>query len=72
MEKKILTVGPMPTNDKRKQPAPSIWLSGTWLREYGFEVGDSLEVIRGRNMLILVKANGDKADTGKGGLRLAY
>ena len=55
MDNMRFTVGAMPTNDKRKISNPSVWLGGKWLSEYGFAVGDKLELIQGKNMLVLVK-----------------
>ena len=52
----MFTVGPVPENGERKLPATGLWLSGAWLKDYGFNTGDKLELIRGKNMLILVKA----------------
>ena len=36
---------------------PFVRFGGAWLKEYGFSVGDRLELIQGKNMLILVKAD---------------
>jgi len=55
MDNKRFIVSSMPTNDKGKVTNPSLWLGGKWLKDYGFSVGDKLEVIHGKNMLVLVK-----------------
>ena len=34
---------------------PSLKMTGKWLSEKGFNVGDKLEVIEGKNMIILAK-----------------
>ena len=57
MDNMSFTVGGMPTNDKRAMPNPSVWLGGAWLKEYGFNVGDRLKLVKGKNMLVLVKAS---------------
>ena len=36
---------------------PSVRFGGAWLKDYGFNVGDRLKLLEGKNMLILVKAN---------------
>jgi hypothetical protein len=59
MAKKMFTVGAT-LGDTYKDPAkPFVKFGGAWLKDYGFNVGDRLELIQGRNMLILVKSNGD-------------
>ena len=55
MDNRSFTVSSMPTNDKGRKPNPSLWLGGAWLSDYGFDVGDRLELIQGKNMLVLVK-----------------
>ena len=35
---------------------PFVKFGGRWLKDYGISVGDRLELIEGKNMLILVKA----------------
>ena len=76
MENMRFTVGCMPTNDHRKKSNPSVWLGGKWLAEYGFNVGDRLELVKGKNMLILVKvpenAQADAPPVRTGSVRLAY
>ena len=34
---------------------PWIKITGKWLKEYGFDVGDKLQVLECKNMLILTK-----------------
>ena len=34
---------------------PNIRISGKWLMEQGFNIGDKLEYIEGKNMIILLK-----------------
>jgi hypothetical protein len=55
MVKKIFTVG-----DKhaafQNGLQPYLRFGGAWLKDYGIEVGDRLELIEGKNMLILIKA----------------
>ena len=66
-------MGGMPTSDRKKAPNPSIWLGGGWLREYGFDIGDRVELIQGANMLVLVKVReGGAADRSPGTVRMAY
>jgi hypothetical protein len=40
----------------RKESNPCVKFGGKWLKDYGFNVGDTLELIQGKNMLILIKA----------------
>ena len=73
MDNRRFTVSTMPSTDRKKPPAPSLWLGGSWLSDYGFDVGDKLELIQGKNMLILVKASETADASGLlGGVRLAY
>jgi len=37
---------------------PFVKFGGKWLKDYGISVGDRLELIEGKNMLILVKSSG--------------
>ena len=68
----MFTVGAMPSNDHKKLPSPSVWIGGTWLKDYGFEVGDKLELVRGKNMLVLVKVtDGVQAGAITSAVRLA-
>jgi len=62
MDNMMFTVGAMPTNDKSKMSNPSVWFGGKWLLEFGFNVGDKLELIQGKNMLVLVKSPTAAAD----------
>ena len=55
MANKRFTVGSMPVSNRGKASNPSLWLGGGWLKEYGFNIGDKLELIQGKNMLVLVK-----------------
>ena len=52
---------------------PSLQLWGKWLSEFGIATGDTLEVIDGKNMLVLVKVPKVTIveDRGSGQLRLA-
>jgi len=34
---------------------PSIKITGKWLKEIGFDIGNKLEIIKSKNMLILAK-----------------
>jgi hypothetical protein len=55
MTKKKFTVGYMPSSKFREDRGPCIKFGGNWLREFGIDVGDKLELIQGRNMLVLMK-----------------
>lgn len=35
--------------------APCIKITGKWLKEKGFDIGNHLELIEGKNMLILIR-----------------
>lgn len=48
---KTYTVGYM----MGKEDTPFIRLSGNWLKDQGFNVGDKLKYISSKNMIILVK-----------------
>lgn len=48
---KTYTVGYM----MGKDDVPFIRLSGSWLKDQGFNVGDKLKYISSKNMIILVK-----------------
>jgi len=52
MAKKMFTIGFRVLNGRG---VPYIKFGGGWLREYGFEAGDKLELIKSRNMLVFVK-----------------
>jgi hypothetical protein len=58
MAKKKFTVGGQLT-DEFKVFNPFIKFGGKWLKEYGFNVGDKLELIQGKNMLIFIKVPND-------------
>ena len=51
MYNKTYTVGYM----MGKEDTPFIRLSGNWLKEQGFNVGDKLKYISSKNMIILVR-----------------
>jgi hypothetical protein len=57
MVKKSFTVSDMHAAFKDGSK-PFVRFGGGWLKAYGFKVGDKLELIPGRNMLILVKTGG--------------
>ena len=59
MANKNFTVGYAPTNDYRKMSEPFVKFGGRWLKDFGFDVGDKLELIQGKNMLVLVKIPSD-------------
>ena len=40
---------------------PMIRLMGKWLADNGFNIGDKLEFVQGKNMIILTKIPNDKA-----------
>jgi hypothetical protein len=74
MGKRSFTVGYMPPNGYRGLSTPCVRFGGEWLKEFGFEVGDKIELIRGKNMLVLVKAGdgfGAGADMPASAVRLA-
>ena len=76
MDNKRFTVGYMPPNGYRGLSDPCVRFGGKWLKDFGFSVGDKLELIQGKNMLILVKVS-DEAEPSApparaGGVRLAY
>ena len=55
MSKKCFTVGYQMDNTYGKPSNPYIRFGGNWLRGYGIDVGDRLELVRGKNMLVLMK-----------------
>ena len=59
MAKKRFTVGYQMTHGYSRGSNPWIRFGGQWLKDYGFEVGDTLELIQGKNMLVLVKVKGE-------------
>lgn len=48
-----------------KEDTPFIRLSGNWLKDQGFNVGDKLKYISSKNMIILVKMPNDKTPEDK-------
>ena len=48
MQKRMYTVQQM-------ADAPCISLRGNWLRDYGLDYGSKLNLIEGKNMIILIK-----------------
>jgi len=56
MAKKRFTVGFRASDGPDRERVPYITLGGHWLREYGFDAGDKLELIKSKNMLVFVKA----------------
>lgn len=58
---KTYTVGYM----MGKEDTPFIRLSGNWLKNQGFNVGDKLKYISSKNMIILVKMPNDKTPEDK-------
>ena len=56
MAKKCFTVGYQMLNNYERGSNPCIRLGGAWIRdELGINIGDKLELIKGRNMIILMK-----------------
>jgi len=55
MDNRRFIVSSMPSSNRSKKPNPSLWLGGVWLKDYGFDVGDRIELVKGKNMLVLVK-----------------
>jgi len=55
MAKKVFTVGYQLDNAYGKTSSPLIRLTGAWLKDFGVDVGDRLELIQGKNMLVLIK-----------------
>ena len=53
MQKKSFTVGYLPQS--KSENTPYIRISGNWLKEFGIDVGDKLELVKGKNMLVLTK-----------------
>ena len=58
MQRKRFTVGYQITKT-HKVFNPYIKFGGQWLKDFGFDVGDKLELIQGKNMLIFVKVPSD-------------
>jgi len=59
MAKKVFTVGYQLDNAYGKTSNPLIRLGGAWLKDFGIGVGDKLELIQGKNMLVLMKVQKD-------------
>ena len=55
MGNKRFTVGYSSSNEYKGMADPYLKFGGKWLKDYGFKVGDTLELIQGKNMLVLVK-----------------
>ena len=56
MSKKCFTVGYQMLNNYDRGSNPYIRLGGAWLRdELGINIGDKLQLVKGRNMVILMK-----------------
>jgi len=60
MTKKRFTVGYQLDSAYGKERGPYVKLGGAWLKDFGIDVGDRLELIQGKNMLVLMKVS--KAD----------
>ena len=56
MQKKCFTVGYLPQSNTDN--TPYVRLSGQWLKEFGIDVGDKLELVKGKNMICLMKIPG--------------
>ncbi len=41
---------------------PAIKITGKWLKEKGFDIGDKFEVVFENNMLVLIKITKEEAD----------
>ena len=76
MGNKRFTVSYMPPNGYRGFSDPCVRFGGKWLKDFGFNVGDKVELIQGKNMLVLVKVPDDAGPSAlparTGGVRLAY
>ena len=55
MAKKCFKVGYQMDDTYGKASNPYIRFGGNWLREFNIDVGDKLELISGKNMLVLMK-----------------
>jgi hypothetical protein len=56
--KKCFTVGGRTEAGGRGSPEPYIRLGGAWLSEFGINVGDKLQIVQGKNMIVLMKVRG--------------
>ena len=54
MKKRIYTLGVVPSGQKRKL-TPILKMTGDWLLEVDFEIGDQFQVITSENEIILRK-----------------
>jgi hypothetical protein len=59
MTKRRFTATHHPAQPYLKDAHPFLKFGGKWLRECGINVGDQLELIQGKNMLILMKVKND-------------
>ena len=59
MAKKCFTVGYQMDNTYGKASNPYIRFGGSWLKDFNINVGDKLELVEGRNMLVLMKVKAD-------------
>jgi len=58
MAKKCFTVGyQMAAAAYRRESNPYIRFGGAWLKGFGINAGDKLELIEGRNMIVLMKVH---------------
>jgi len=57
MSKKCFTVGYQMQHGYSRGSKPFIRFGGDWLKEYGFDVGDKVQLLQGKNMLILMKTS---------------
>jgi len=54
--------------DKADKKVPYIRLSGLWLREYGFEIGDTIEIkAKARRLVLIAKTIDDDLENQKMG-----
>jgi hypothetical protein len=59
MAKKSFKVGYMLSDAYGKTSEPCVRFGGQWLKDFGINTGDRLELIQGKNMLVLVKVQSD-------------
>jgi len=60
MANKSFTVGYMPDpKGYIKDSKPCVRFGGNWLRDFNIDIGDKLELISGKNMLVLMKVKAD-------------
>ena len=53
MAKRKYTIGYVPANN---YDTPCIKITGKWLKACGFNIGDKLEMLQSKNMIILTKS----------------